>query len=502
MITFKNFLLEAELNLEWWNSKSPSYKKRYLEKHPNSIYANAVKSGEIEVEGGESEGESEPEEKKEAPKEKPTKIKGYITAEDIQKIHEQIKSTQEEIDKIKKDVSDITAVSGELRSSYIAERDKKRKEISDQGKNYWVDPDYLAWDENQEYTRLHRIRASKVAEWNALEERIKRYERKIRRSKNKNNFLERVHSNTSKELYGAVVDFHGINKETEEEVMKSMESNLERYPFMKEHFDFIGSHKSSKFREISQEFTARNFIDQIDTKVKSYESDIKRGLIRLNARYSSVDPTWEDKPLQYFLDRYDSRQGYDWELSKLKDAQEYINKINNAGGADAYVRKTYQGSIEKRRRLVSRTWACYVSDASSNVKNRRGMIYFNENSIDDANLKHCVEVKWHPEGCDTPKSVLDHEFGHSVWYKLGLDKVAVGDGRFIKSPLQEYISRFMRSNTKNSIKEALSEYAATNQSEFFAEAFSEYLNNPNPREVARKVGELLDIEIRSRIKDE
>ena len=60
----------------------------------------------------------------------------------------------------------------------------------------------------------------------------------------------------------------------------------------------------------------------------------------------------------------------------------------------------------------------------------------------------------------------------------------------------------MRSNTKNDIKEALSEYAATNQSEFFAEAFSEYLNNPNPREVARKVGELLDIEIRSRTQDE
>lgn len=502
MITFKNFLLEAELNLEWWNSKSPSYKKRYLAKHPNSIYANAVKSGEIEVEGGESEGESEPEEKKEAPKEKPIKIKGYLTDEDIQKIHDQIKSTREEIDKIKKDVSDITAVSGALRSSYIAERDKRIKELTAQGKNYWVDPDFLAWDEDQEYKRLHRIRASKVAEWNILEERIKRYERKIRRSKNKNNFLERVHSGSSKELYGAVVDFHGINKETEEEVMKSLESNLERYPFMKEHFDFIGSHKSNKFREISQEFTARNYIDQIDAKVKSYELDIKRGLIRLNARNSAIDPAWEDKPLQYFLDRYDSRQGFNWELSRLKEAQEYIDKVNNAGGPDAYVRKTYRASIEKRRRIGSRAWAYYASDASTNVKNRRGMIYFNENRIDDADLKRCVELKWHPEGCDTHKSVLDHEFGHSVWYKLGLDKVAVGDGRFVQSPLQEYISRFMRSSTKNDIKEALSEYAATNQSEFFAEAFAEYLNNPNPREVARKVGELLDIEIRSRTEDE
>lgn len=40
---------EAELNLEWWNSKSPAYQKRYLDRHPNSIYAQKVKSGELSV---------------------------------------------------------------------------------------------------------------------------------------------------------------------------------------------------------------------------------------------------------------------------------------------------------------------------------------------------------------------------------------------------------------------------------------------------------------------
>ena len=51
---------------------------------------------------------------------------------------------------------------------------------------------------------------------------------------------------------------------------------------------------------------------------------------------------------------------------------------------------------------------------------------------------------------------------------------------------------------KDHIKNNLSQYAATNSSEFFAEAYSEYLNNPNPRPIAKKIGELLDEEIKRR----
>lgn len=54
---FKKFLEsyeainEAEYNKEWWDSKSDSFKKRYIERHPNSIYAqkagffNKMKNG-------------------------------------------------------------------------------------------------------------------------------------------------------------------------------------------------------------------------------------------------------------------------------------------------------------------------------------------------------------------------------------------------------------------------------------------------------------------------
>jgi len=50
MRSFKKFveeceaINEAEYNKEWWDSKSDSFKKRYIERHPNSIYAQKASS--------------------------------------------------------------------------------------------------------------------------------------------------------------------------------------------------------------------------------------------------------------------------------------------------------------------------------------------------------------------------------------------------------------------------------------------------------------------------
>ena len=53
MKTFKKFLEscksinEAEFNKEWWDSKSDSFKKRYIERHPNSIYAQKATASTV-----------------------------------------------------------------------------------------------------------------------------------------------------------------------------------------------------------------------------------------------------------------------------------------------------------------------------------------------------------------------------------------------------------------------------------------------------------------------
>ena len=50
MKSFKKFvesyeeINEAEYNKEWWDSKSDNFKKRYIERHPNSIYAQKAGS--------------------------------------------------------------------------------------------------------------------------------------------------------------------------------------------------------------------------------------------------------------------------------------------------------------------------------------------------------------------------------------------------------------------------------------------------------------------------
>lgn len=99
--------------------------------------------------------------------------------------------------------------------------------------------------------------------------------------------------------------------------------------------------------------------------------------------------------------------------------------------------------------------------------------------------------KYHPIGTNNPKGIADHEFGHALWHRLGMDGPQQKG-----SELAKYVMDYMKTHSKQSIKENLSYYANTGPGEFFAEAFSELKNNPNPRPVARQIGQLLDAEIK------
>ncbi len=56
MKTFRKFveeykpINEANFNPVWWNSKSDNFKKRYIERHPNSIYAKKFGNGKLDKE--------------------------------------------------------------------------------------------------------------------------------------------------------------------------------------------------------------------------------------------------------------------------------------------------------------------------------------------------------------------------------------------------------------------------------------------------------------------
>ena len=85
--------------------------------------------------------------------------------------------------------------------------------------------------------------------------------------------------------------------------------------------------------------------------------------------------------------------------------------------------------------------------------------------------------KWNPIGCNTIKSIVDHEMGHQI------------DDLIKARQDTKIIEMFNKYQAKGNMKNVLSDYANTDVKEFIAEAWAEYQNNSKPREVARAVSE-------------
>ena len=100
-------------------------------------------------------------------------------------------------------------------------------------------------------------------------------------------------------------------------------------------------------------------------------------------------------------------------------------------------------------------------------------------------LKSMVSQKKSPVGCDTLKSVIDHEIGHYLDY--GRVKGTSSTGLQLSRDSQ--ILKIYQGMTKEEITENLSSYASKNIREFIAESWSEYQNNPHPRATAKAVGD-------------
>ena len=94
-------------------------------------------------------------------------------------------------------------------------------------------------------------------------------------------------------------------------------------------------------------------------------------------------------------------------------------------------------------------------------------------------LKKNVKNRFHPIGCNTLKSVIDHEIGHLIDESYGISYTA--------EKKKNSLFKFFHWNKGWDIHKNLSEYANTNISEFIAEAWSEYRNNPKPREYSKTV---------------
>lgn len=101
-----------------------------------------------------------------------------------------------------------------------------------------------------------------------------------------------------------------------------------------------------------------------------------------------------------------------------------------------------------------------------------------------AALKNDIESKFHPEYCDTIRSVLDHEVGHQLDNLLGIGKI-------------HEVQKLFNDRSRPQLTRDISSYSWDNKnnnlySEMIAEAWAEYCNSPKPREIARTIGEIIE----------
>lgn len=110
-------------------------------------------------------------------------------------------------------------------------------------------------------------------------------------------------------------------------------------------------------------------------------------------------------------------------------------------------------------------------------------------------LARDVEIGWHPKGCDTIKSVVIHELGHSLDGYLAVKQNAMGatgkNGKFVSNKLRPKVAKASGVKVGDMGKE-VSRYATKDVQEWFAESFAEFMCSPSPRKVAVELGKQLD----------
>lgn len=125
-------------------------------------------------------------------------------------------------------------------------------------------------------------------------------------------------------------------------------------------------------------------------------------------------------------------------------------------------------------------------------------VYLNTYCLNPTNLLETLkdivfseQIGFHPIGCNTLKSIIDHELGHEIdrTYAISMD-----------AKINEIFRKWDELETIDMKIKALSKYPAikeyegykklnTRRAEFIAECWTEYRNNPKPRATAKAVGD-------------
>ena len=380
-------------------------------------------------------------------------IKKGQTAEQATKAFFERKRAETNKAKHEKAHADIKQKYDDLKA-VVAENQKKFDELFKDYESYQKDPalKQLAFENNLRHQALSKLQREMLRE----EQFIKRYQKALNQLDNNENKIEAPD-------VAKVVSFGKIPPAMAKEAVENMRGLLKKYPFMKGHFDYIGSQDSKEFKDWYKESVIESVIEE------------RKHTILGNIRFAEdyVKQPKDDKDPFY--------------AQRLATAQAIVDKVKELG-EEGYARYWVETHFRTTQRFSSRVWATYTA---RNHQAKHGAIVFNSQNYEEHG-KTSADSEFHPVGCNTTKSVLDHEFGHSVYFQLQLNKPFKYAAGTPLRELQDFINREFTLHGKTYITKNLSAYAATNVSEFFAEAFAEYENNPNPRHIAKTVGEYLE----------
>jgi hypothetical protein len=165
-------------------------------------------------------------------------------------------------------------------------------------------------------------------------------------------------------------------------------------------------------------------------------------------------------------------------------------KKRYTGYSDDSIKKAARRYANREAPVESNTYAY----STPNTKFELNGVAFNANWKGEKVVKQLqrdVNAKFHPVKCDSVKAVFDHELGHKIDEALNLSKNT--EFLDIFHEYEKFGAQYIQDNlSRYAYKQSYVSWNYDPKAEFIAECWSEYLNNPNPREISKKVGELIE----------
>jgi len=233
-----------------------------------------------------------------------------------------------------------------------------------------------------------------------------------------------------KELGVPLANYKGHDVRTANEWNRGLQDNFERFPELKNRFGFVGDCRE---------------------------------------RNKVIFPLWEEELREHYAGSF---TGFGAEEAIERTVKKQMAKF----------KRRFSVSKDTMAQSFSPTTGVLKPTAGITVNRDHGkdFVAFTQTHVDG------VASKFHPEGAVTIRASLDHEIGHQLDDMLGIGKI-------------KEIQELYDSRTAKELTNDLSTYShrhgnSNRYSEMIAEGWSEYTNNPNPREMARVIGETIEFE--------